>query len=129
VQDYSCPKCGRTLRDLRLPGFCEGCGEHLAPTPPETRNSRFWSVFLAAAEFLALGLAILARLNGAPFLGALVIILLVNLAAAAIYAIWRRAVLPAAKQVEQRGILGIGKSIYEKLLEPVLYGKGRSRGQ
>ncbi len=126
MPDYSCPKCGRALKDLRLPGFCEGCGEHLVPAAPETTKSHFWPAFLTIAEFLALGLALLARLNGAPFLGALLIIVLVNLAAAAIYAIWQRALLPAARQVEHKGLVGVGKSLYEKLLEPILYGKGRS---
>jgi hypothetical protein len=64
-----------------------------------------------------------------PFLGALLIVVLVNLAAAAIYATWRRALLPAAKQVEQRGLVGVSKSFYEKFLEPVLYGKGKSGGK
>jgi DNA-directed RNA polymerase subunit RPC12/RpoP len=129
MPDYSCPKCGRELKDLRLPGFCEECGQRLLLTSPEARKSRFSPVFLTVAEFVALGLALLARSNGAPFLGALLVIVLVNLVAAVIYITWRRALLPAAKQVEQRGLVGVSKSIYEKLLQPVLYGKGRSGGK
>ena len=125
MPDYSCPKCGRALKHPRLPGFCEGCGQQIVPASPQPRKSRFSPVFLTVAEFLALGLALLARLNGAPVLGALLIIVLVNLVAAAIYATWQRALLPAARQVEQKGVVGVTKSLYEKLLEPILYGRDR----
>jgi phosphotransferase system glucose/maltose/N-acetylglucosamine-specific IIC component len=127
MPDYSCPKCGRALKDLRLPCFCEGCGQELASAPPEKRKSRFWPAFLAVFEFLALGLALLARSNGVPLLGALLIIVLVNLAGSAIYAAWHRAFVPAARRVGQKGIVGVGKSAYERILEPILFGKERPR--
>jgi phosphotransferase system glucose/maltose/N-acetylglucosamine-specific IIC component len=126
MADYSCPKCGRALIDLQLPGYCEGCGQHLGPPPHAERTSHFWRVFLTVAEFLALGLAVVVRSNGAPFLGALLVIVFVNVVAATIYVIWQKAILPSAKGIEERGLVGISKSIYEKLLAPLLYGKERS---
>lgn len=123
MPDYSCPQCGRALKELTLPGFCEGCGQHLVPIPDATKRSRFWPAFLTIAEFVALGLAVLARSNGVPFIGALFIIILVNFAAAAIYLIWQRALVPAAKTVGQQGIVGVGKSLYNRFLVPVLYGR------
>ena len=31
--ENSCPKCGRVLKNLQLPAFCEGCGQHLVASP------------------------------------------------------------------------------------------------
>jgi hypothetical protein len=123
MPEYSCPRCGRALKELQLPSFCEGCGQHLVPQSLSTTPSRFWLAFLTISEFLALGLAVLARSNGAPFLGALLIIVLVNLAAAAVYAVWHRAFVPAAKEVKERGLVGISKSFYRRVLAPLLYGR------
>ncbi len=126
MPDYSCPKCGRALKDLRLPAFCEGCGQQLVTAPPEKKQSRLSPAFLTVSEFLALGLALVARSNGAPLLGAFLIIILVNLAAAAVDVTWQRVLFPAARRVEQKGLVGVGKSVYERLLEPILFGKERS---
>ena|SRR6266478_782925 len=129
MPEYSCPKCGRALKGLQLPSFCEGCGQRLAPPPRTAKAPRFWPAFLTISEFLAFGLAVLARSNGVPFLGTLLIVILVNLAAAVVYAVWHRAVLPAAKEVEQHGLVGISKSFYQKILAPLLYGRSGARRQ
>jgi len=126
MSDYSCPRCGRVLKHLQLPGFCEGCGQPLIAPATSTRGPRFWRAFLAVAEFLAFGLALVVRANGAPFLGALVVVVLVNLAAALIYVLWHRALVPTGREIEQRGLVGVSKSFYERVIAPILYGKRRS---
>ena len=98
-------------------------------SPPEPGKPRFGPIFLTVAEFAAFGLALVARSNGAPFVAALLIVVFVNLAAAGIYGLWRRALVPAAKQVEQRGLVGVSKSVYEKVLVPILYGKSGFKRQ
>jgi hypothetical protein len=65
----------------------------------------------------------------APFLGVLLIIIILNFAAAVIYVLWRRAFLPAAKGVEQHGIVGVSKAICQRFLVPILYGKGAKTGK
>jgi hypothetical protein len=129
------PRCGRVLKDLRLPAFCDGCGQPLAV--PLTASKHRWQIFLTVAEIVAIGVALLARANGLPPAGALVLLVLINILAAAIYFTWHRAVipawnrsvLPAARKVEDRGLVGISRSLYQRFLSPVLFGKKGRRPQ
>jgi hypothetical protein len=81
---------------------------------------------LAICEILAIALALLAKANGAPVVGGLLIIVFVNLMAALVYFVWQRAIVPGAKQVEESGLVGVTRTLYGKLLRPVLYGRSKA---
>jgi hypothetical protein len=129
MADTSCPQCGLVLGHFEPPGFCCQCGFRIdaaarpaaiqGAAPSKKRN---W-LPLGGAEIVGLLVFFLARINDAPFpiptvlgVGAMLLTFLVVVFV-------RKGISPAAKLARDEGAVGLGKVVYRRLLEPLLYGK------
>jgi hypothetical protein len=92
MSDYTCPRCGRLLKDYQPPCFCQWCGTRLGD--PGLRQDALRSgrrpgnVLLAIFEVVAFILAATARKNGASLFESLLVLLVVNVVGLVVWTLW-----------------------------------------
>jgi hypothetical protein len=70
--------------------------------------------------------ALIAKFNGAEPIGVVVVFLVVSLIGVGVTIVWERAVKPTGARLREEGLVGVGKTVEQKVAEamkPILYGK------
>jgi hypothetical protein len=123
-QNYTCPNCGKALRQFVRSGFCEGCGQSLkveSVLSPDATRKR--SLSITIWELVVLAVAFITKENGATLVGALVVFMLVSALGVGLIIVWVRGVKPTARTLREEGIVGLGWTVEKKIVEPILYGR------
>jgi hypothetical protein len=77
-------------------------------------------------EIVAILAFVFVKAVGGTFIEAISVVLLVLGVGVLMLFVWSRAGRPTARKLQDEGLAGAGKTAYEKLIRPLLYGrKGR----
>jgi hypothetical protein len=121
-----CPKCAEFLPNFPAEGYCQKCGRHIrvpvpadSSAPSDSEPSRWWGLLA-----LVIGHAVYKATDNFLLAFEVVVagILLLELLRFLARYTWRQAA-KASRKLADEGLYGVAKTVNEKIVTPVLYGR------